>query len=344
MKKYQVVLSFMLAAAVWLAGFLPAGGFARAAEETELADTAEPGATEAGPAITLLPHREAEGFISFSLCFLHCVGLTSADVKMTYDPDALEFVEAQEGADAAQVNKTASNEFLWGANGAKPGQVSACLVFKMALRSAAQFAADAASPETDPVEVNDGAFEACVFRFRIKDADAGHIDAALEPVFVFGIEAVGDGVRVCLHKNDTRSVIAQPTCGEAGRAACVCDICGDAVYEELPATGAHTWNAGEVTKAPTASAEGETTYTCTVCGLQRTEPIEKLSYTPGDVDADGAVTASDARLALRRAVHLEDFEETSPAYLACDIDGDCEVTSSDARTILRIAVGLKDEE
>ena len=62
---------------------------------------------------------------------------------------------------------------------------------------------------------------------------------------------------------------------------------------------------------------------------------------PGDVDADGKVTASDARLALRRAVGLEDYASDSDEFLACDVDSDGTVTAGDARMILRAAVDLE---
>ena len=66
------------------------------------------------------------------------------------------------------------------------------------------------------------------------------------------------------------------------------------------------------------------------------------AYRPGDVDNDGNVTASDARLALRRAVDLEDFAAGSAPFLACDVDHDGKVTASDARSILRAAVALEE--
>ena len=37
----------------------------------------------------------------------------------------------------------------------------------------------------------------------------------------------------------------------------------------------HTWDAGVVTKEPNYAADGEKTFTCTVCGMQKTEPIAK---------------------------------------------------------------------
>lgn len=62
------------------------------------------------------------------------------------------------------------------------------------------------------------------------------------------------------------------------------------------------------------------------------------SFITGDVDGNGTVNVSDARLALRAAVKLDILTEN--ALLAADVDKKNGVTVSDARTILRVAVGL----
>ena len=46
------------------------------------------------------------------------------------------------------------------------------------------------------------------------------------------------------------------------------------VVQDVP----HTWDSGEVTKAPTTSEVGEFTYTCQVCGATKTETIARLLY------------------------------------------------------------------
>lgn len=71
-------------------------------------------------------------------------------------------------------------------------------------------------------------------------------------------------------------------------------------------------------------------------------PKQGPDYMLGDVDKDEKITASDARLALRRAVDLEDYAEGSAEFLACDVDKDSKVTAGDARIILRAAVGLEE--
>lgn len=58
----------------------------------------------------------------------------------------------------------------------------------------------------------------------------------------------------------------------------------------------------------------------------------------GDVDFDGAVTASDARLVLRTSVGLENL--TPEALRRADLYDSAIITSANARTILRISVGL----
>ena len=64
-----------------------------------------------------------------------------------------------------------------------------------------------------------------------------------------------------------------------------------------------------------------------------------LANAKGDVDGDGEITASDARLCLRAAVGLEEL--TKEQWAAADTDGDGEITASDARLTLRAAVGLE---
>ncbi len=63
------------------------------------------------------------------------------------------------------------------------------------------------------------------------------------------------------------------------------------------------------------------------------------TYTIGDVNDDGDVTATDARLALRASVKLESLSDT--ASKAADVNHDNSVTAADARIILRVSVKLE---
>lgn len=62
----------------------------------------------------------------------------------------------------------------------------------------------------------------------------------------------------------------------------------------------------------------------------------------GDVDGDGGITASDARITLRMAVGLDAV--TDELKLLADYDENGTVDASDARIILRLSVGLSVEE
>lgn len=81
---------------------------------------------------------------------------------------------------------------------------------------------------------------------------------------------------------------------------------------------------------------------CLTAALLLLFAVGVSAYTLGDVDFDGSVTASDARLALRAAVGLEDIPFDTEAFYAADVDDDYVITASDARLILRAAVGLED--
>ena len=69
---------------------------------------------------------------------------------------------------------------------------------------------------------------------------------------------------------------------------------------------------------------------------------EKVIIVPGDVDCDGTVSASDARIALRKAVGLDNIKDYQES--AADVDRDSKITASDAREILRASVGLTDKK
>ena len=79
----------------------------------------------------------------------------------------------------------------------------------------------------------------------------------------------------CLHTGyGTHENTVPATCGEAGRVDTICSNCGEVVStRELPPTGAHDWDDGTVTTAPTETTPGVRTFTCTVCGQTRTEAI-----------------------------------------------------------------------
>ena len=83
----------------------------------------------------------------------------------------------------------------------------------------------------------------------------------------------------------------EATCAEKGwKAYETCTRCDYTTYEEIPATGEHTWDEGVITKQPTITEHGEKTHTCTICKTAtKTEKIAKLEepWTDENVDNEG---------------------------------------------------------
>ncbi len=102
---------------------------------------------------------------------------------------------------------------------------------------------------------------------------------------------------------------------------------------DLPVFTAFTVNGNTLTLKTYTVSDGKT------AEIGSFEIKNNYKVLRGDVDLDGSITSSDARLALRNAVGLEELSEKS--LLAADADYDKDITSSDARLILRAAVGLE---
>lgn len=66
--------------------------------------------------------------------------------------------------------------------------------------------------------------------------------------------------------------------------------------------------------------------------------VVRPAITP-DINGNGSVDASDARLVLRAAAYLENLNDTQKKAADCDADG--RITASDARIILRISAKLQ---
>ena len=128
------------------------------------------------------------------------------------------------------------------------------------------------------------------------------------------------------------------TCTENGCIRYTCK-CGASYDEPISAKG-HTAGAWTTVRQPQAGVPGLEEIRCTVCrallGSREIAPLP--SFLPGDVDKDGRLTATDARLILRIAVALDRAD--GEIYRIADFNGDGKVTADDARSVLRRAVGL----
>ena len=132
----------------------------------------------------------------------------------------------------------------------------------------------------------------------------------------------------CSRCDATRDMSIVPALGHTGgKATCSSQAKCDRCKEPYGSFGnTHTWDAGTVTKAPTATEDGIRTYTCTECKIEtKTEVIPKLggstgtgggTGTGGSLKAGDSVTdaASNATYKVTRAdATAKTVEFTAPA-------------------------------
>ncbi len=89
----------------------------------------------------------------------------------------------------------------------------------------------------------------------------------------------GNGETTVTDPNHTHtynsSVTKKATCADAGEKTFTC-ACGSSYTEAIPATG-HTWGLWKIAKEPTATEQGFSQRTCTVCNTKETLAVPKLT-------------------------------------------------------------------
>ena len=97
---------------------------------------------------------------------------------------------------------------------------------------------------------------------------------------------------------------------------CGAEGCGVTADADKDSYGEHAWDDGEVTKAPTSTAEGVMTYTCTVCEATKTEKIPVPTYT-----VSGTVKDSNGNVVADVHVALKQGNKTAASPTKTDADG-----------------------
>lgn len=81
------------------------------------------------------------------------------------------------------------------------------------------------------------------------------------------------------HTHSYTEKVVEPTCTADGYTLHECS-CGKSYKDKTVSKKGHSFGDWTVTKQATASAEGEKTRECSVCGAAETEKIAKLAYSP----------------------------------------------------------------
>lgn len=130
------------------------------------------------------------------------------------------------------------------------------------------------------------------------------------------------------------------SCTEPGTCTTFCSVCGKEYKTSVIVPSQHEPGEWKTESKLTCITDGKYTSICTVCGEELIRTVTHPGL--GNVDGTEGIGASDARIALRASVGLEELSETAAA--AADVDASGRVDAADARLLLRLAVGLEKQE
>lgn len=136
----------------------------------------------------------------------------------------------------------------------------------------------------------------------------------------------------CTHRFEKQTVSAA-TCTAEGITVTVCAKCGRTGSEYVIGRKTHTVGASKV--RTDSNGNSFEAVECRICGTVITA---SYNIVKGDIDGDGKITSSDARLTLRYSVGFTDAD--AMYILNADIDGNGTIDSADARSVLRLSLKL----
>ena len=144
---------------------------------------------------------------------------------------------------------------------------------------------------------------------------------------------------VAAHTPAAERSVSAADCDNDGHNAVVCAVCGAVIEDEITPAYGHDVSEWTVVTAAALHKEGLRSGVCVRCGRTVQEAIPAVEALRGDVNEDGKVNSSDARLTLQCAAKVISF--TDAQTMIGDVDENGKISASDARTILRVAARLE---
>ena len=133
---------------------------------------------------------------------------------------------------------------------------------------------------------------------------------------------------------------SQPEYLSGGIYAYDADITLYAVWEHACAAG-HSYGEWVVVKEATTTETGLSERVCENCGHTEQEVIEPIPVRLGDVNADGQIDTTDAKLIMQFDLGL--IDETALILASADVNSDGSVDTTDAKLIMQFDLGIIDQ-
>ena len=168
----------------------------------------------AAPTVSLVAGEVKDGQVKVSVYFDDAIGLKSWDINVKYDAAVLQFKSISKGADAKQCDGLANNSFTSENNPGEAGVVKYSGYFKENLWTAEQFAADAADPDEEPVNINAEHFHAATITFTVIKADAASTDLTVEVTKGEGADITGGSAKIVIAGEQEPASSEEPSSSE----------------------------------------------------------------------------------------------------------------------------------
>ena len=151
----------------------------------------------AAPTVSLVAGEVKDGQVKVSVYFDDAIGLKSWDINVKYDAAVLQF-------------KSITSEN----NPGEAGVVKYSGYFKENLWTAEQFAADAADPDEEPVNINAEHFHAATITFTVIKADAASTDLTVEVTKGEGADITGGSAKIVIAGEQEPASSEEPSSSE----------------------------------------------------------------------------------------------------------------------------------